>query len=252
MKKIGLDFNPKGCPMGDLVSFSSLPENYYLSTGNKIVDLWNLWIYDYNPFVLRNEDCDDILDLNLKLSQQHKKCDVRFPVSSIWIYCKALDIKCFVRHPKLYKFENIIPDNNSLCIHTTPRGRDKTRLGPIDNHIIEHILKEYKNYKIYQVGGKDDIKIKSDNCIDMTGLGWWETAEIISKSKTFIATNTGHIQLANCFPKTHKKLILSDGDYLESFVPVSRERGGDWVDFNWCYYNPTEYDRGITMSYLKI
>jgi hypothetical protein len=41
--------------VGDTVQFSSLPENYFKATGNRLLDVSKSWIYDFNPFVLRDE-----------------------------------------------------------------------------------------------------------------------------------------------------------------------------------------------------
>src|SRR5512146_2942611 len=40
--------------IGDAVQFSSLPENYFRSTGEKLLDLSRSWVFDHNPFVVRD------------------------------------------------------------------------------------------------------------------------------------------------------------------------------------------------------
>ena len=39
--------------IGDAIQFTSLPENYYRTTGKKLVDVSHHWVFDKNPFVLR-------------------------------------------------------------------------------------------------------------------------------------------------------------------------------------------------------
>jgi hypothetical protein len=212
------------------------------------------WVYDYNPYVLRDIKPDIVLDMNEKISNSYKCYDTKYPTSMAWILSKMLDINLFLRHPRLYRFEDNIPNENLIAIHTTAKGNDPTRQGHIPENILTHLFQIYKDYKIFQVGGKDDFKIKSPNVFDKTGLNYWDTAEIISKCLAFIGMNSGHTILANCFPRVQKKVILSSGPYLQTMIPESQIAGsyGNWIDFNWQYYNNTENDIGVSMSYLKI
>ncbi len=53
---IGITDQPRS--IGDCLMWSSLPENYFKSFGDKLVDIDSKWIYDFNPFVLRNKPND--------------------------------------------------------------------------------------------------------------------------------------------------------------------------------------------------
>lgn len=43
--------------------YTSLPENYFRNTGQKLIDVERSWAYEHNPFVLRDEDPDEVIDL---------------------------------------------------------------------------------------------------------------------------------------------------------------------------------------------
>ena len=253
---IGFDFDPNNAPLGDLIVITSIPENVYKTHGIKLVDIYKIWVFDYNPYILRDIVPQKILKFGDILSKYApERCNLKdnpYVVSMSWIYTTTFGMNLTLRHPRLYKFEENIPDGNCICIHTTPKGTDPTRLGHIPENVLRHIFKTYENYKIFQVGGSSDFKINSPNLIDKTGLNFWDTAEIISKCGTFIGLNSGHTHLANCFPKTKKKVLLFNGDYLSKMIPMGASNYGNWIDFNWGYYNNTEEDIGVTMSYLKI
>jgi hypothetical protein len=186
------------------------------------------------------------------ISKSFEKYDTKYPTSMSWIYCRAFGIDMYLRRPRLYKYDDTPPNEKNITIHTTPKSFDVTRQSPISNKILAHIGKTYKDYTIIQIGGPKDVKITGPNVVDKTGLDWWTTAETIAKSSIFIGINSGHIQLANCFPRTKKKIIFSAGNYLETFIPQNRFYYGDWIDFNWDYFNTSEQDIGISMSYLYI
>src|SRR5690349_10697640 len=39
--------------LGDALQFSSVPENYYQETGQKLFDVSEPWFFDHNPYVVR-------------------------------------------------------------------------------------------------------------------------------------------------------------------------------------------------------
>ena len=49
--------------LGDKLQFSSFPENHFRNTGEKVVDLDRSWIFDHNPYVVRDAPHDRALDL---------------------------------------------------------------------------------------------------------------------------------------------------------------------------------------------
>ena len=255
---IGFDADITNSPLGDVICLTSIPENVYKTYGIKLIDMHKIWAFNNNPYVLRDiipEKTLNFSEVLTEFGQKRNRMDISSQTSSLSdLYCKTFNMKMFLRHPRLYRFENNIPDGNSIAIHTTSKGRDSSRVGPIPLNILEHIYDTYKEFKIFQVGGVDDFKIDRPNVIDKTGLCFLDTAEIISKCGMYIGVNSGHIHLANCYPRTKKKLLLFADEWLSTMIPQdysTKSRGG-WIDFNWSYYNTTDDDIGVTMSFLKI
>ena len=160
-----------------------------------------------------------------------------------------------LRHPRLYRHEEL---QGSTCATITVHTTGKSEGGVMPDHVIEQIQKNYKNYIIYQVGGKDD---KSTPFIDKRGLSLWETAELIAKCQIFIGVNSGMMNIAQCYPRVNRKVLLienatlSTEDIMFGYRPLSKYRpdaAAHWVDFNWQYFNVHNRDMGITMTYEKI
>jgi hypothetical protein len=49
--------------LGDKLQFSSLPENYFRNTGEKVIDVDRSRIFDHNPYVERDKVPDRVIDL---------------------------------------------------------------------------------------------------------------------------------------------------------------------------------------------
>lgn len=232
--------------IGDRIQFSLIPENIFYLTGEKIYDINNSWVFDYNPFVERglpSSKIDKIIDpweMSRNFGYGFKSHAERF----FDYYNKAYGTKFKdfkLRHPRLYAFENNKINFNRILIHTT----GKSERVPLSDEVIDHIEKKYKNYEIIQIGGKED---KPTPFIQKLGLSIWETVELISSSIMFIGVNSGMMNIANCYPRVWKKILLPRD--LESFTPLSKDNV--WFDYNNSYYNYTEDDIGATFSYLKI
>src|ERR1700761_3591311 len=52
-----------GKGLGDKLSFSCFPENYFRNTGEKLVDVDRCWIFDHNPYIVRDVAPTDVIDL---------------------------------------------------------------------------------------------------------------------------------------------------------------------------------------------
>lgn len=243
MKYIGIYGYGPG--IGDKIQFSAIPENYYKSTGEKLVDIEKCWVFDHNPYVLRgNYQLESSVNLwNLQLTKE--------ALSKEELFNEIFEIKTFLRHPRLYIYEDLTPDYYSITIHTN----GKSRGGEMSQKIIDQIIKNYPNHKIYQIGGKED---KKTPFIDSKGLSIWETAKLIASCGTFIGVNSSMMNLAKCYPKVRKKVLFNEkncpdwrgNEELKTFKPVSPK--DTWIDYNWEYFNTTEADIGITNTYFKI
>jgi hypothetical protein len=159
-----------------------------------------------------------------------------------------------LRHPRLYRFEELQGEKLGIVtVHTT----GKSEGGEMPDHVIDQIAQNYKSYSIYQVGGPSD---KDTPFIDRRGFGMWESAQLIASSQIFIGVNSGMMNIAQCYPRVNRKLILIENDILKTedfdiFKPLTyykKEVFSHWVDYNWQYYNIHDHDIGITYSYKKL
>jgi hypothetical protein len=238
---IGLINNGPG--IGDQIQFAALPEIFFQNMGERVVDLSDSWVYDHNPYVIRGKNIKDLEILNL-WDHSHSYSANKY-LSSSERFFKNSRFQNFLinlRHPRLYKFENkpLIP--NRIVIHTS----GKSEGGEIEDGVLDIIANQYKNFEIIQVGGTQD---KKTNFISALGLSLWETVEIISQASIFIGVNSGMMNIANCYPRVNRKIILNRNDY-ETLTPYNENNG--WLDYNIQYFNQTSKDIGITYSYSKI
>lgn len=226
-----------GNGIGDKLQWAALPENYFKTTGNKMVDLDNCWIFDHNPYIVRNER-PNIGVINLWSMSFPSNRSFLSPMERL---NQTLGIKTFLRHPRLYLYEDIKLEPLKVAVHTTGRS-----FGEIDDKIIEQIKINYAGYEIYQIGGILDKKTQFNSYL---GHSLWDTTKFLASCGTFIGINSGMMNLAKCFPRMRKKIIIQGQD-LNKFSPCKEI--DYWIDFNWEYYNNTEDDLGISYTYLKI
>lgn len=229
-----------GPGIGDKIQFCGLPENYFLNFGKKLVDLSNSWVFDHNPYVLRGVPYEQLSGItNLWL--------VQFPAEDYLSCGERQSIKfgfqkTFLRHPRLYKYEDVEINPKTVVVHTNGRSEG----GVMPDKMIEQIAKNYKGYRIIQIGGNSDRQTPFER---LTGLGMWESAEIIASSQIFIGVNSSMMNIANCYPRVHRKVFINRVD-TKDYYPISKY--SSWIDYNWTYITDSEYDEGIAYSYKKI
>jgi len=251
MKRLGISFN--NTPgIGDKLQFSSVPENYYHTYGQKIIDVDRSWVYDHNPFVDRDSKADEIYNpwtsQNSNIDNKINNNSLNYGLLGLSLRAAAaLDLDVVLRHNRLYIYESNEIECKKIVIHTD----GKTEGGTINDSIIEQIQKNYQNYKIYQIGGTSD---RDTPFIDMRGLDIWKTAEFLSSAEIFIGVNSSMMHLANCYPKIRKKIIILqyNKEELKYFYPSAYGNYTHWIDYNNELYNAYEHDVGATMSYKKI
>jgi hypothetical protein len=238
---IGLVNNGPG--IGDKIQFAALPQIFFENTGEKVVDISCSWVYDYNPYVIRgnNLTCKKILNL-WEISHRYTPNNYLSSSERFFLNSEFDFFKINLRHPRLYKFEDekIIP--NRIVIHT----QGKSEGGSINDDVLDYIQKKYSNFEIIQVGGQSD---KKTNFISYLGLSIWDTIKLIASASIFIGINSGMMNIANCYPRINKKIILNRND-LETLFPLNTNTG--WLDYNIQYFNQSTNDIGITNSYYKI
>ena len=220
-----------GGGIGDHIQFTSMPENYYYNFGQKLVDLQHSWVYDHNPYVERfGPDTGGVMDgtvgsaIDLYKNQLFFKGEKDEPLIGL---LKFTDGKYFtsqaerfkqlfnienilLRHPRLYRFEELQGKKLGIVtVHTTGRSEG----GTIPDRVIDQIEENYKGYSVYQVGGPED---RETPFIDKRGLGMWESAQLIASSQIFIGVNSSMMNIAQCYPRVSRKLILIENDLLKS------------------------------------
>lgn len=232
--------------IGDKIQFSHIPENIYHFTGRKVLDISNSWIFDHNPFVDRINKTNYDIILNLWNESSFFPPDgFKSHAERFFMYFNKKFSTNFknpiLRHPRLYAYENLDIQANRVIVHTT--GKSETF--QMTDEVIEHIRNVYKNYEIWQIGGLND---KSTPFKNMLGLSEWDTVRTIASSAIFIGVNSGMMNIAKCYPRVFKKILIPRD--AESFTPMSKDNV--WFDYNSAYFNYTKYDIGSTFSYLKI
>jgi hypothetical protein len=254
--------------IGDKLQFSSFPENWYRNTGERVIDLDRSWVFDDNPFVVREEQPDRVIDLldapwpgkeRLQGNQY-----VRKPIyfSHAERTCSIFGHVAYLRHPRLYRYEDLPVLERRVVLHTTganypsgppfyDMGEDRQRVLP--SEIIEHIRSTYRDYELIQIGGREDLDAR---VIDRRGLDIWEAVKIIAQASIFIGVDSGPYWIAACYPGIFRKKILVQypPDYLRcAFVPMhALNFHTHWHDAACLYYNRSNDDAGITYSYLKL
>jgi hypothetical protein len=254
-KKIGiLGLNNGHHHIGDSIVYSSFPENFYLNFNNKIIDLDNYWIFNNNPYVQRNIQPDIVINIQEEVHSHHQNMIFENIVCRNNFFGRyKLDIH--LKKPNLYLHENVQKDEKSICIHL----QGKSFNFDLPNEIISYICNKYKDYKIYQIGGKSDREIPGTT--DKRGLNIVDTSELIAKSEIFIGINSGMMHLANCYPNVIKKIIIQPNISRELLsiaqirIPDNTKcyaEGFSWLYLDNDHYNLYNNDIGITKTFLNI
>lgn len=231
--KIGI-YN-SGPGIGDQVVYSSLPENYWHGTGEKLIDVRKLWVFDHNPYIVRRERPDKFVNLwSVRLSRE--------PCASLAErICEAWNLPdCPLRHARLYAFEDEPVRRGTVVVHATGKNA-----GSLPEQVIAQIARNYADWEILQVGAETDRQTPFRDC---RGLPLWDSIRLVATCEVFIGVDSGMMNVANCYPRVRRKVVILREP--EKHVPAAHPLR--WIDFNWEYFNPGETDRGITMSYRKI
>lgn len=240
-----------GTGIGDKTCFLSFPENFFLNTGIKLISPQkNEWFFKNNPYIEYGNICEKNIDLWF-MEKHDKKINHKLIYKSLAeTLCDVFGFKTFLRHPRLYTFENN-EKKNYFTIHST----GKSCGGSIPEKVLNTIKTTYKNFKFIQIGGRDDKKV--DFAEDMTGLDILESASIISSSSCFFGVNSSMMNIASCYPSVSKKIIITNDfkndEEILDFIPMkTNSPNSGWLDFSYSVFNNTELDIGATFSYKKI
>lgn len=239
--------------IGDALQFTTVPENYFKSTGQKVIDDTNHWVLDNNPYVIRNAD-----DITLKRSKmlygwnhnpryipKNRSCYTSMAEQ----HTGNLEITPFIRHPRLYVHEDFpIEKRTKILLQTHGRSH-----GIMPDYIIKHILNKYKNMPLYHIGLPTDPDIGIPKIITPT---LWDLAKEISEARMVIGMDSGPSWIACCYPDVIvKRLRMKPSlEELKEWVPLDAKNiHAIWDELQLhTVYNQSEDDIGFTSSYRRI
>lgn len=251
MKK-GISIRPT-IGIGDALQFSSLPENYFRATGNRLVDISKPWFFDFNPFVLRDQEgqikTTEMWNFGPKQFDwpvpEDRKTGVYLSNAEIW--SMVFDVPCFLNRPRLYKYEDFPFESRKKILFQT-YGRSH---GTMPRHIVDHVLKKYSaTRQLFHIGPGDDIglpRIKTETL--------WDLAKVISESRMLIGPDSGPSWIAACYPDVIVKKVRTKPtpEHFKTWTPLEINNiHSHWDSREHMIFNPTDGDIGFTWSYLKL
>jgi hypothetical protein len=265
----------KGAPgLGDKLQFSSFPENYYRNTGEKVIDLDEIWLFDHNPYVVRGVAPTKVNHLFIEPWPAMKGVNYKDFIAKPVFFslaeraCSIFGHTDYLRHPRLYRFEDLPMLEKRVVLHTTGQlsdhltgepsppksqfGEDQARV--LSEEILEHVRRVYSGYEIIQIGSKQDRDARVIDCRGLPDI--WETVKIVAQASVFIGVDSGPYWIAACYPRVFRKKVMVQysAEYLRRhFVPMHMLQGHvHWHDYSCLYFNRTTEDAGVTYSYLKL
>jgi hypothetical protein len=244
--------------IGDVVQFSSLPENYFRATGSKLVDLDESWVFDHNPFVLRGPKnaakVTKRIDLwNFSPLQYHWPKPLTRPESSVYqsnaeIWAAVLGVKAELIRPRLYYKETFpFEYRKKILLHTDGRSH-----GDLPRFIVDHLVAKFGATKqLFLVGRpKDTFGLPYIHTETL-----WDLADLISECRMFIGSDSGPSWIAACYPDVIVKKVRMrpSAEAYESWTPLEiKNFHSHWDDRLFQIFNPTEKDVGPFQSYKKM
>lgn len=242
--------------IGDKVQFSSLPENYYLSTGKKLVDVSNCWIFEHNPFVVRDEKCDEIIELwnspqiRPYFNPRVLPNDPTVYLSNAEVIASVFKVPTALNRPRLYKYEDY-PFENRELIYFQVQGKSH---GLLPDFVIDHVIKKYKKTgRLVQIGLPEDPDVGLER---VHPDKYWDWAQVLSTARMFIGPDSGPSWIAACYDVWVKKIRLRKvhgQKTLEDWVPLEiANKHSHWDDRLFHIHIPYEHDLGAFYSYLRL
>jgi hypothetical protein len=250
----GISINkPNG--IGDLVQFSSLPENYFKTFREKLVDVSRAWVFDHNPYVVRDVEPDECRELWLNHHSFVRKGAFTGSASAPAVFqsnaehhASLMGAQVYLNRPRLYQFEDYpIAERDMVLLHTHGRSH-----GAMPEHVIEHVLKKYGKMNLLHVGlpGDPDLGIPA-----LLTPSVWELARVISQARIFIGVDSGPSWIAACYPDVIVKKLRTrpELEYFKDWVPLEMANiHSHWDDRAFQIFNVSEDDVGFTQSYRRI
>ncbi len=254
MSGVGISIRPD-IGIGDKMQFTSLPENYFRATGEKLIDVSKSWVFDHNPFVQRDVEASKVTELWNFGPKQYEWPKPR-PAPSVYtsnaeIWASLFGAKTILNRPRLYRFENVpFEERDYILLHTHGRSH-----GTMPDHIVDHVINKYKpTRKLYHVGLPSDPSYGLPKIATPT---LWDLASLISRARMFIGVDSGPSWVAAAYPdvvikKVRLKTVHGEKP-LSEWVPLEMDNiHSHWDDRLFQIYNASEDDVTFTASYKKI
>lgn len=255
MHKVGIAIK-ENIGLGDALQFSSLPENYFKSTGRKLVDIDRPWFFDFNPFVVRNEKPDRVLQLwNFRPTQfqwpKPRPTRAQVYLNNAEIWASVLGVSVSLNRPRLYQYEDFPFEKRSMILlHTQGVSH-----GDMPEHVIHHVYKKYHKTNQLFLIGPTSAKARNLGLVKLPTPTLWDLAALISKSRMLIGMDSGPSWVAACFPDVIVKKIRTKPipEKFREWIPLEINNiHSHWDDRCHQIFNPTREDIGFTSSYLRI
>ncbi len=250
--KLGITIKSK-IGIGDAVQFSSLPENYFQATGEKLIDVSRPWFFDFNPFVIRTDMRPE--QIRECWNYGPKQWDFKLPegreipvfLSNAEVIAAAFGVPTVLNRPRFYRYEDQ-PFHTRELILLQIEGRSH---GYMPDNIIEHILKKYgPTRRLYQIGPGKRLDIPYFETPSL-----WDLTKLISSARMLIGLDSGPSWIAAAYPDVIVKKVRTkpSAENFKKWVPLALNNiHSHWDDRCHQIFNPTTEDVGFTSSYLKI
>lgn len=255
-RNIGVTIRQVG--IGDGIQYTSLPENFYKKTGQKLIDVSKPWYFDDNPFVLRDIEPKKTIELwnyppnkpGTLYDWPHLRDSVYLSNAEIHLAVMGLRDPHLIR-PRLYRYENFPFEwRERVLFH--PFGRSH---GALPDHIIQHVITKYRGTgELYQIGlpTDPDLGIKRIHTATL-----WELSQTISQARMLIGVDSGPSWIAACYPDVIIKKIRTQFQFgycePKDWVPLDVKNSHSfWDDRVFQIFNTFEEDVGFTYSYNKL
>ncbi len=239
--------------LGDAIQFTSVPENFYKTFRRTIVDMNHHWVFDHNPFVVRDpitkpSEVIELWDYFSKPPPVPPNREQKVYLSMAERHAGVFGAQVFLNRPRLYRFEDYpFKKREMILLHTHGKSH-----GEMPRHVIGHVLKKYKGMPLFHIGLPTDPyigipKIETPNI--------WDLVKLISECKMLIDVDSGPSWIAACYPDVIIKKVRTKPtlDQLKNWVPLEiRNIHSYWDDRVAQIHNTSDDDVGFTQSYRRI
>lgn len=253
-KRIGISM--RSTNIGDRLQFSSLPENFYKKTGQKLIAVDKPWFFDHNPYLETDPTIEPkkVVELwNFPKSYDWPKPRTSVYLTNAEIHLSILGVSNPVlNRPRLYQYEEFpFEERKDILFH--PFGNSH---GDLPEEVISHVVNKYSDTgNLIQIGLPEHPRVCSA-IIYTPNL--WDLASLISRARMFIGVDSGPSWIAACYPDVQTKKVRTrfQGGYCEpmDWVPLLIDNHhSHWDDPSiFKIYNCFEEDIGFTESFRKL